>query len=97
MQTTMDAPRGAAADASARPRYSGDPADKDIFLLRFEAYADRMEYATFYDGTVTHDGVPNDATTTAALAETTLPEKTWKRTLLKENQEHQSRAINAYN
>ena len=93
----MDALRGAAADtASVRPRYSGDPADKDIFLLRFEAYADRMEYTPFYDGTSTHGGVPNDPTSTAALAETTLQEKTWKQTLLKENQEHQKLAINAY-
>ena len=73
----MDAPR-AAADTSARPRYSGDPADKDIFLLRFEAYADRMDYAPFYDGAATHAAVPNDATATAALPETNLAEKTWK-------------------
>ena len=56
-----------------------------------------MDYAPFYDGAATHAAVPNDPTATAALPETTLPEKTWKKALQKENQEHQARAINAYN
>ena len=77
-------------------RYSGDPQDKDIFLLRFESSAQQNDYTPCYDGSESHNAVPNNATVLAAMPETTYAERAEKKELQRENDQHQKRHKKAY-
>ena len=77
-------------------RYSGDPADKDIFLLRFRMSSYSAGYFSFYDGTEAHAAVPNDPDEVAARPESTFAERAEKKALRAENKEHQKLCKQAY-
>ena len=90
MNTYMNAVLNANAPAvdnrlSGATRYSGDPADADIFLLRFSSTAQQLDFSPVYDGTERHSAPPNNQTAVLAMPETTRHERTEKRELLAEN------------
>jgi hypothetical protein len=82
--------------ASGLTRYSGDPADADIFLLRFSAASQQLGYSPVYDGTDRHAAPPNNQTAVLAMPETTWGERSEKRELLAENKKFLKTCVDAY-
>jgi hypothetical protein len=78
------------------PMYSGDPADQDIFLLRFSAAAQQMGYSSVYAGTDRWNAPPHVDTVVAAMPEATYNERHEKRELAAENSQFLKRCIDAY-
>ena len=81
MNTYMNAFLNANAPAvdnrlSGATRYSGDPADADIFLLRFSSTAQQLDFSPVYDGTERHSAPPNNQAAVLAMPETTWHERT---------------------
>jgi hypothetical protein len=77
-------------------RWTGDPADKDIFNLRFHAAANQLDYADVYDGTINYADVPNDSATVNAMTALTPADRAEKKNLLLENKAHQKHCTRAY-
>jgi hypothetical protein len=101
MNTYMNAVLNANAPAvdnrlSGATRYSGDPADADIFLLRFSSTAQQLDFSPVYDGTERHSAPPNNQTAVLAMPETTWHERTEKRELLAENKKFLKKCVDAY-
>ena len=100
MNTYMNAFLNANAPAvdnrlSGATRYSGDPADADIFLLRFSSTAQQLDFSPVYDGTERHSAPPNNQTAVLAMPETTWHERTEKRELLAENKKFLKKCIDS--
>ena len=81
---------------SGLTRYSGDPADADIFLLRFSAASQQLGYSPVYDGTDRHAAPHNNPTAVLAMPETTWGERTEKRELQAENKKFLKTCVDAY-
>ena len=80
---------------SGATRYSGDPADADIFLLRFSSTAQQLDFSPVYDGTERHSAPPNNQTAVLAMPETTWHERTEKQELLAENKKFLKKCVDS--